>query len=103
MLTGFPCPGCGITKSLVSFYNGDIIKSFSYHILGPFVILFSAVTIIVLCTELITKREYFNYWLYNKKLAFFLAAFLFIYHLIRLVYFIRDNSWDSIMQQSIWQ
>lgn len=103
MLTGFPCPGCGITKSLVYCYEGDMVKSLSYHILGPFVILFSVVTIVVLCAELITKREYFNKWLYNRKLAYFLAAFLFTYHLVRLVFFIQNNSWDSIMQQSIWK
>ena len=27
LLTGFPCPGCGITKSLVFLYEGDFFKS----------------------------------------------------------------------------
>ncbi|MBL0258363.1 MAG: DUF2752 domain-containing protein [Bacteroidetes bacterium] len=35
MLTGFPCPGCGLTKSMVFFYEGDWNKSLSYHIFGP--------------------------------------------------------------------
>ncbi|MEI9955079.1 MAG: DUF2752 domain-containing protein [Ferruginibacter sp.] len=103
MLTGFPCPGCGITKSLVYFYGGDIYKSLSYHILGPFVIMFCVLTIAVLTIELITKKEYFNKWLYNKKLAYVLGAFLAIYHTVRLVYFVHDNSLHSILQQSIWQ
>ncbi|MGK4566332.1 DUF2752 domain-containing protein [Flavobacterium sp. 3HN19-14] len=34
MLTGFPCPGCGITKSMVYFYSGDLSKSLHYHVLG---------------------------------------------------------------------
>jgi hypothetical protein len=55
MLTGFPCPGCGITKSMVYFYEGDIVKV--YTITWPFVILFSIVTLFVLTTELITKRN----------------------------------------------
>ncbi|MGC4100426.1 DUF2752 domain-containing protein [Ferruginibacter sp.] len=103
LLTGFPCPGCGITKSLVYFYEGDWYKSISYHILGPFVIIFSFLTIIVLTTELITKKEYFTSWLYNRKLAYGLAIFLAVYHFIRLVYFVHDNSWDSILQQSMWK
>ena len=103
MLTGFPCPGCGITKSLVYFYAGDIYKSLGYHILGPFVIAFCLLTIIVLTTELITKKEYFNQWLYNKKLAYGLGIFLFCYHLIRLGFFIYDNSWNSIIHESIWK
>jgi Protein of unknown function (DUF2752) len=102
MLTGFPCPGCGITKSLVYFYEGDVYKSIGYHILGPFVIAFCLLTIAVLSTELITKKEYFSKWLYNKKLAYGLGIFLGCYHFIRLVYFVYSNSWDSIVQQSVW-
>ena len=103
MLTGFPCPGCGITKSLVYFYEGDIYKSLSYHMLGPFVIAFCVIIIAVLTIELITKKEYFNSWLYNKKLAYGLGISLAVYHTIRLVYFVYSNSWDSIVQQSIWK
>ena len=103
MLTGFPCPGCGITKSLVYFYQGDIEKSFYYHILGPFVIVFCVVAILVLSTELITKKEYFNSLLYNMKLAYFLGYSLGIYHLIRLFFFIKNNNLDSILEQSIWK
>lgn len=103
MLTGFPCPGCGITKSLVYFYDGDIQKSLYYHILGPMVILFCVVTIVVLTTELITKKEYFNNLLFNKKLAYGLAVFLVTYHFIRIIYFIRNNSIDDILHQSIWK
>jgi hypothetical protein len=103
MLTGFPCPGCGITKSLVYFYEGDLGRSLTFHLFGPFLVLFSLATIIVLTTELITKKEYFNAYLYNKKTAYFLAAILVVYHIIRLVYFIKTNDFDSILKESIWR
>ena len=103
MVTGFPCPGCGITKSLVYFYQGDLYKSLNYHLLGPFVIAFSLATIIVLSFELITKREFFNGIMYNKKLAYGLGFFLVVYHIIRLVFFIKNNSIDSILKESIWR
>ena len=103
MLTGFPCPGCGITKSLVYFYEGDLLRSLTFHLFGPFVILLSLATIVVLTTELITKKEYFNAYLYNRKMAYFLAAILVVYHIIRLVYFIKTNDFDSILKQSIWR
>lgn len=103
MLTGFPCPGCGITKSLVYFYEGDIQKSLYYHLFGPLVIAFCVVTIAVLTTELITKKEYFNNLLFNKKLAYGLAIFLASYHFIRIIYFIKNNSIDDILHQSIWK
>jgi hypothetical protein len=103
MLTGFPCAGCGITKSLVYLYEGDLYKSLYYHILGPFIILFCLVTIVVLITEIITKKEYFNQYLYNKKLAYGLGYFLATYHLIRIIIFIKNNSLDSIFKESIWK
>ena len=103
MLTGFPCPGCGITKSLVYFYQGDLYKSLYYHILGPFVILFCVVTILVLSTELITKKEYLNGVLYNRKLAYVLACFLICYQIVRITYFVENNTPDSILKESIWK
>jgi hypothetical protein len=103
MLTGFPCPGCGITKSLVYFYEGDLYKSMYYHVLGPFVVLFCLVTIVVLIAELITKKEYFNSILYNKKLAYVLAFFLIFYQIVRITYFIEKNTYDSILKESIWK
>jgi uncharacterized membrane protein len=102
MLTGFPCPGCGITKSLVYFYEGDLQKSLYYHILGPFVIAFCIATILISSAELITKKEYFNNLLFNKKPAYGLGIFLVTYHLIRIVFFIQNNSIDEILRQSIW-
>jgi len=103
MLTGFPCPGCGITKSLVYFYEGDLQKSLYYHILGPFVVAFCIATIMVLSAELITKKEYFNKLLFNKKLGYGLGIFLAGYYLIRIIYFIKNNSIDAILHQSIWR
>lgn len=103
MLSGFPCPGCGITKSMVYFYEGDLQKSLYYHILGPFVIAFCVVTIVVLSTELVTQKEYFTKLLFNRKLAYGLAIFLASYHFIRILYFINNNSMDDILRQSIWR
>lgn len=103
MLSGFPCPGCGITKSMVFFYEGDIYKSLYYHILGPFVIVFCILAIVVLSIELFTKKEYFNQLFYNRKLACGLAIFLATYHFIRIIYFIRNNSIDDIVKESIWR
>ena len=103
MLTGFPCPSCGITKSLVYFYEGDLYKSLYYHILGPLVIVFCVVTIAVLTTELLTKKEYFNNPLFNKKLVYGFGIFLASYHFIRILYFIKNNSIDDILRQSIWK
>lgn len=103
MLTGFPCPTCGITKSMVYFYEGDILTSLGYHLLGPIVVFFALFIIILFSIELKTKQTYFRSWFLNRKFAYALGAFLIVYHTIRLVLFVKENSWDSIVEQSIWK
>jgi len=103
MITGFPCPGCGITKSLVFLYEGDFVKSIYYHLFGPLTFLFSIAAILVLSLELATKKEYFQNILFNKKLAYVLGSTLAVYHVIRLILFISANNIDEILRQSIWK
>jgi len=103
MLTGFPCPGCGITKSLVALYEGDLFKSLYYHIFGLPAFLFCIVAIVILSVELINGKEYFNHILYSQKLAYVLAIMLGTYHFIRLIVFVMTNSLDDILRQSIWR
>ena len=35
--TGTECPFCGMSRSFVALANGDLMGSFSYHLLGPVV------------------------------------------------------------------
>lgn len=103
MITGFPCPGCGITKSLVFLYAGDLVKSMYYHLFGPLTFLFCIAAIFVLSLELITKKEYFQNILFNKKIAYVLGSTLAVYHIIRLILFISTNNIDDILRESIWK
>lgn len=36
MLTGYYCPGCGGTRAVRYFLRGDLIKSFIYHPMVPY-------------------------------------------------------------------
>jgi len=102
MLTGLPCPGCGITKSLVFAYQGDIYKSLSYHIFGFPAIFACIIAIIVLSIEIVTGKEYFQNILYSHRLAYFLAFILGGYHLVRTVIFVFQHSLTDILRESIW-
>ncbi len=103
MLTGFPCPGCGITKSMVYFYDGNLVKSLGYHLFGPLVVGFCLFIIVLFAIELKTKKVYFRKWFFNRKLAYYLAIFLIGYHIIRLFFFVQEHSWNEIVKQSIWR
>ncbi len=37
-LTGLPCPGCGITRSVVCAAHGDLPDALRFHPLGPLVL-----------------------------------------------------------------
>jgi hypothetical protein len=101
--TGFPCMSCGITKSIVYFYDGNIIKSLSYHLFGPLLVGFCLFVIVILAIELKTQKVYFRKWILNRKSAYYLVAVLFVYHCIRIILLVRQNTWDDILQQSIWK
>lgn len=40
VLTGFPCPGCGLTRSILFFLTGQWERSFYIHPLGGIVVCF---------------------------------------------------------------
>jgi hypothetical protein len=103
MLTGFPCPGCGITKSMVFFYDGDIYKSFYFHLFGPFVVLLCVFLLIKFTIEFFKNKEILPIsYQKRKKIAYIIAAILILYHLIRVIYFISINGFDDILKESIW-
>ncbi|WP_246282481.1 DUF2752 domain-containing protein [Flavobacterium agri] len=103
MLTGMPCPGCGITKSLVFLYEGDIYKSLYYHIFGLSTFVFCLGLLVLLPLELSTGKEYFNSVFYSKKIGWTLAITLIVYHFIRLCFFLANHTYDEVMLQSIWR
>lgn len=103
MLTGFPCPGCGITKSLVYFYDGDITRSLTHHLFGPLFVLFCLLVLFKLIAEIIYQKKFFDKIFYSMKLAYVMGIALGVYHLIRLFFYIKDNNLDTIMKHSIWQ
>jgi hypothetical protein len=102
MATGLPCPGCGITKSFIFFYEGDWYNSFHYHLFGPFAVVFCVFILFLIPLEFFTQKQYLRNVLYNKTLAYFLSILLIVYHLYRTIDFIHSNSLQEIIHQSIW-
>lgn len=35
ILTGLPCPGCGMTRAWVHVAHGDLLTAFEYNLFGP--------------------------------------------------------------------
>ena len=56
-ITGYPCPTCGISRSLFNAAHFRMLESFFYHPFGP--LLFVSITLLTLKAgaELITEKE----------------------------------------------
>ena len=103
LMTGLPCPGCGITKSIIALYEGNIYKSLAYHLFGPAVLLYCLMTIFYSILSHIRKKEYLAHYLYSMRTGYVIASTLGVYHFFRLINFLSIHSFDQILQQSIWQ
>jgi hypothetical protein len=102
LATGMPCPGCGITKSLVFFYLGQWEKSISYHLFGPLVVAVCVVLTVLLLLEITWRRDLLSSFLFRKNAGVVLGAGLAIYHASRLVYFLSTHSLSDILKESMW-
>ena len=71
-----PCPGCGLTRSVISLFKGHIIESFEYNILGIPIVL-SALIYIVL---LVAKKLYVidNFMSKHKVIIIILSVILLV-------------------------
>lgn len=103
LLTGLPCPGCGITKSLIFLYQGNIEKSMHYHAFGPLVVIASIGLLILMSIQLGTNNRLFTSILYNSKIAYGIGFVLILYHSFRLIQYIQITPFSEILQQSAWK
>ena len=74
-LTGFSCPGCGITRAYKAFFTGDIRGAFYYH---PLFLLPVPAVLIIIFEKKIPSR------VYNISLAIIACLFIAVY-IIRML------------------
>lgn len=58
LMTGRPCPGCGLTTSWTALLHGDIGEAFRAHLFGPILYAMFAVTGIMSLYGYATNRKY---------------------------------------------
>ncbi|MBO4906730.1 MAG: DUF2752 domain-containing protein [Bacteroidaceae bacterium] len=83
-LFDIPCPGCGLTKSMVCLVDGRILKSLYYH---PFGIIIYSVAVIVLFASLFDEwknTQLSDHILDNHIVLKLFSTSFFIYYFIRL-------------------
>lgn len=79
-LTGLPCPGCGLTRSIVAASHGDVMQSFHLHRLGLLTLLYVLLQFIyrigVIAAPALTARIFGPEKYLNRGIVVLAALFL---------------------------
>ncbi len=62
-LTGFTCPGCGLTRAYIHAFHGDFATAFRYNpffFTLPFYVFVFSIEIALLCADFAVPPTYFS-------------------------------------------
>lgn len=86
LLTGLPCPGCGMTRSWVHLAHGDVVTAFEYNLFGPLAMAAAAglvvYTVVALVRRQPTERLFDQL---NPKILMVLMGLWLSYSVVRMV------------------
>lgn len=77
-LTGYYCPGCGITRMFISLFKLDIYQAFRYN---PLIFIYLVCLVIYIIVDLFTHK--LNKIILNKKFLIIILFITIIYGVIR--------------------
>lgn len=94
-LFGVPCPGCGMTRAFIHFFQLDLKGAFYYH---P---LFWLVPIIFVIIVFRKKVPLFNRICLNHNVIFSVTGLFFLVYIIRLTLFFPTTAPMDFNAQSL--
>lgn len=56
LITGLPCPGCGLTRSWIAAAHGELADAFSYNFFGPISLIATIAFVVAVGVLLVRKR-----------------------------------------------
>ncbi len=65
-ITGYPCPGCGMTRSTISLFAGRIIESFFFNPLAIVVNIMAIVAFFWMVADLAQNKARFDIFIRRK-------------------------------------
>lgn len=90
-LTGYPCPGCGLTRGFASITEFDLVQSIRYN---PEAILFTAIFILALLApnQFISLKERFQGWFSGKSNKNLFISALVLFGILWIINIIRVST-----------
>ena len=55
--TGYECPTCGLSRSFVAFFHGDLVHAFRFHPVGPVLAIGTVMVLVAVFGLAIAERE----------------------------------------------
>jgi hypothetical protein len=102
-LTGFPCPGCGLTRAFLALGHGDIGAAVAFHAFSLPLAALMLIAAMSAAAELVAGRQLVPArWLYSRRLAVLVACALVTYHVIRCVIWFHDGTLLHEYLESSW-
>lgn len=86
ILTGLPCPACGMTRSWVHLAHGDVATAFEYNLFGPPGMAVAAGIVVYTAVALVRRRPPERLLdVVNPKLALGLVVVWLGYSVVRMI------------------
>lgn len=81
ILTGFPCPGCGLTRAVVSILYGDFAAGFNYNPAAFFWIIY---IVSFLCNRYIKGMKDTKKWMIYLGVISAITILIYLYRMIKI-------------------
>lgn len=109
LMTGLPCPGCGMLKSWCFLTHGDLWHSLLHHPLGAIAYLFSIAAFIWAAVEYRQNKVIPLPWQGQASVVYWVGGLVAIIHIARLSYLVIHpamllEAWQSgyFYKFSVW-
>lgn len=95
-VSGFPCPGCGLTRAAAALFNGNIKEAFNYH---PLII--AAIFFILVCFAAFVFNINISKTRFRIFFWFVFVLFIGVY-IVRMILFYPNKEPMTYLEASLW-